>query len=243
MARALSSQKVFHQLSALYRLDDNVLAVTDVTIGAAKGSLTTLTVADGSGIVTGDIIRVGANGDGAEVQKLALVAGDVLTPSLPWSRDIVAADAADVVKLLDATNLGATDENGINLETAMGETPIVAGTQKNTYLYINQAVEEQFSFAMRDFEAENIAMTLGLDEADTGIVSANGVVVIPDEFGSKSYCPYMAEGLLEDADPVVALIYSAKVVAPNQTLNLTEGQATILACSMRSNGNRAFLIG
>jgi hypothetical protein len=242
MARALSSQKVFHQLSALYRLDDNVLAATDVTVGALKGSLTTITVASAAGIVTGDYIRVGANGDTAEVQKVTVATNDI-TPDLPWSRDIVAADASDVVQLLDAIDLGATDENGINLETAMGETPIVAGTQKNTYLYINQAVEEQFSFAMRDFEAENIAMTLGLDESDTGIVSANGVVIIPDEFGSKGYCPWMAEGLLEDASPVTALIYSAKVVAPNQTLNLTEGQATILACSMRSNGNRAFLIG
>ena len=242
MARALSSQKVFHQLSALYRLDDNVLSSTDVTVGALKGSLTTITVADGSGISTGDYIRVGANGDGAEIQRVTVATND-LTPDLPWSRDIVAADAADVVQLLDAIDLGATDENGINLETSMGETPIVAGTQKNTYLYINQAVEEQFSFALRDFEKENIALTLGLDETDTGIVNTNGVVVIPDEFGSKGFSPYMAEGLLEDATAVTALIYSAKVVAPNQTLNLTEGQATILACSMRSNGNRAFIFG
>jgi hypothetical protein len=207
--------------------------------GASKGTTDTITVVSGTNMASNDFIRVGANGNNAEIQKITL-AGLVITPDLPWSRDIAVGEAVQVLEDID---LGATDENGINIETAMAETPVVAGTQKNTYLYISQAVEEQFSFALRDFEAENLAAALGLDEEDSGIVSANGVVIIPDEFGSKAFSPWKLEGLLEDATPVTGLVYSAKVVAPNQTLNLVEGQAAIIAFNMRSNGNRAFLIG
>ena len=242
MARALSSQKVFHQLSGIYRMDDYAThagTTIDTGGGADKGTVDPITVVSASNIASNDFIRVGANGQTCEVQKIT-VSSLALTPDLPWSRDMAVGEAVQVLEDID---LGATDENGLNIETAMAETPIVAGTQKNTYLYISQAVEEQFSFALRDFEAENLAAALGLDEEDAGIVSANGVVIIPDEFGSKAFSPWKAEGLLEDATPVTALIYSAKVVAPNQTLNLVEGQAAIIAFNMRSNGNRAFLIG
>ncbi len=238
MTRALSSQKVFHQLTGVFRGDDS--ATTTTTAGTAtKGTETSLAFTSAASFAVGDKFRVGANGNTAEVNEIDSISTNDVTPKLPWSRNI--ASGEDITKL-DAEDLGATDENGVNLETSMGETPVVAGTQKQTYLYINQNVEEQMTFALRDFDAENLAASLGLDETDTGIVGTNGVVILPNEFATVSYCPWWFEGLLEDATAVTGFIYSAKVSSANQTLQFVEGQPTIIPFTMRSNGNRSFLL-
>lgn len=238
MARALSSQKVFHQLTGIFRLEDDTENST-VSVGAAKGSLTAITIVAAGAFAAGDKFRVGAFGNTVEINEIDSITTNDITPKLPWSRAIV---AAEVVYELKQVDLGATDENGVNLETTMGETPIVAGTQKQTYLYINQNVEETLTFALRDFDMENVIASLGMDDSAAGYVSAKGGVVVLDDVVTVSYQAWCFEGLLEDATAVTAFIFSAKVASANQTLQFAEGAATIIPFTLRSNGNRSFLL-
>jgi hypothetical protein len=238
MARTLSSQAVFHQLTGVYRLDDSGTTGA-VETGVAKGQLTfDLGTGEGASFAAGDRIRIGSNGSTAEVNEIASLATDAVTLKLPLSRAIV---AAEVVTKLTAVDLGATDENGVNLETTQGETPIVAGTQKKTYLYINQNIEESLSFALRDFDKENLAASMGMDDTDTDIVGTNGVVLVLDDAVALSYQPWCFEGLLEGGTAVTAFVMSAKVASVNQTMQFVEGQATIIPFTLKSNGNRSFL--
>lgn len=237
MARTLSSQKVFHSLTGIYRLDDSVTTTT--TAGtAAKGAITALDFTDAASFLADDKIRVGANGNTAEILEIASISTNAVTMKLPYSRAIA---SGETITKLTAEDLGATDENGVNIETSQGEVAIIAGTMAGTYLHINQNVEEQFTFALRDFEKENIIASLGMDETDVGYVSTLGAVIPIGDVASQTYQPWYFTGVLEDGTVVDATIYSAKVAAANQTLQLVEGQAAILPFALRSNGNRSFL--
>lgn len=240
MARTLSSQAVFHQLTGVFRLDDS--ATTSLVAGTPpiKGAKAfDVTTSEGSNFTAGDRIRIGSNGGTAEIVEVDSIATDTLNLLLPLSR---ALTVGEVVTKLTAEDLGATDENGVNLEISMGEVAIIAGTQKQTYLFINQNIEEQMSFALRDFDGENIAASLGMDDTDTDLVDANGVTIPMDDVASVTYQPWCFEGLLEGGKSVTAFVFSAKVASLNQTMQFVEGQATIIPFTLRSNGNRSFLI-
>jgi hypothetical protein len=241
MARTLSSQAVFHSLTGVFRLDTTATTgAVDTGGGASKGAITAISLGAGEGasFSAGDRIMIGS-GSTAEVNEIATVATDDVTPKLPWSRDIA---VGETVTLLTAVDLGATDENGVSLETTQGETAIVAGTQKKTYLYINQNIEEQMTFALRDFDAENIAAAFGMSDSASGVVGTNGVVLVLDDAVTETYQPWCFEGLLEGGTAVTAFIFSAKVASVNTTMAFAEGQATVIPFTLKSNGNRSFLL-
>ena len=238
MARALSSQKVFHQMTGIFRLDDHA-DTSLLTDAPAKGTkVLNVTATEGTKFTAGDPIRVGVNGSLAEVNQVASVATDAVTMQLPFHRALAIGEAITQLTPLD---LGATDENGVNLETTQAENAIIAGTQRATYLFIPQNVEEALNFALRDFEKENLLTSLGLDETDTSIFDANGAVIIPNDFAGLTHKPWKFEGLLEDATAITAYIYAAKVGSANQTLQFVHGQAAIIPFSLRSIGARSFL--
>ena len=238
MARALSSQKVFHQMTGIFFFND-ATGISALTDAPAKGTkVLNVTATEGSMFTVGDVCRIGSNGDTAEVNQISAIATDALTFELPFHRALA---IAEVITELVAVDLGATDENGVNLETTQAENAIVAGDRRATYLFVPQNVEEALTFALRDLEKENLLTSLGLDEADTTIFDANGVVLIPNDFAGLSHKPWKMEGLLEDATAVTAFLYAAKVGSANQTLQFVHGQATIIPFSLRSIGARSFL--
>ena len=238
MARALSSQKVFHQLTGVYFMSDHADTSLLTDAPAIGGKVLNVTTAEGTKFSVGDICRIGSNGNLAEVNMIESIATDELTFRLPFHRALTIGEA---ITQLTPNDLGATDENGVNLETTQGENAIIAGTQKSTYLFIPQNVEEALTFALRDFEKENLAQSLGLDESAAGIVDSNGVVLNPNNFGALSHKPWKMEGLLEDGTAVTAIIYAAKVGSANQTLQFVHGQAAIIPFALRSIGARSFL--
>ncbi len=238
MARALSSQKVFHQLTGIFLLNDDT-ENSLLTDAPAKGTkVLNVTATEGSMFTAGDECRIGPNGSTAEVNVIDSISTDALTFKLPFHRALV---IGEVITKLAALDLGATDENGVNLETTQAENSIIAGTQRSTYLFIPQNVEEALTFALRDFEKENLLTSLGLDETDTTILDANGAVLIPNDFAGQSHKPWKMEGLLEDATAITAFMYAAKVGSANQTLQFVHGQAAIIPFSLRSIGARSFL--
>jgi len=240
MARTLSSQAVFHQLTGVFRLDDTATTGTTVATSAKGDKTISGTAGDGANFPAGSILRIGANGSTAEVCEVFSVAVDVLTLQLPLARAVA---SGATFTLLTQIDLGATDENGVNLESTQGETPVIAGTQKNTYLFINQNIEEQLTFALRDFDPENLAASLGMDETSAAIVDAKGVTLpIDSDAVSEGNKPWLFEGLLENAKVVKAFVFSAKVASLNQTIQLVEGAATVIPFTLRSNGNRSFQI-
>lgn len=244
MARTLSAQEVFHQLTGVFFSSDDAttgLVATAGTIGTKDVIATAGDVAAMS-LVVGDAVRFGPVGTTAEVMIIDGISTETLTGKANLSRTVA---IGEVITKLIWTDLGATDENGVNIDTTQAETAVVAGTQKNTYLFINQNVEEALTWALRDFNPENLAQSLGIDEATAaGFVSAtpDAVVIDPNQFATLTNKTWKFEGLLEGGESVTGLAYSAKVASANQTLQFVEGQATILPMALRSNGVRAFII-
>lgn len=237
MARRLSALDVYHKMTGIFFLKDT--ATTTTTNGTATKGTKVIDFTSAASFTVGDEIRIGDNGNNAEVCVIDIIAVNTVTMKLPFSRDI--ANGEDVT-LLEAVDLGATDENGVNLNTDQDEVTVEAGTQQNTYLFIPGNLEEGMTWNLRDFNAENIASSVGLDETDTDIVDANGVVLIPNDFISETFKPWKFEGLLEGGEAVTGYVYSAKVSNATQALQFAYGVATVIPYNLRSNGNRAFLI-
>lgn len=242
MTRLLSAQQVYHRMTGVFFFDD--AAPTGlVATGGAKGTKTvTLTAGDvaAMSIVDGSEMRFGPNGNTAEVNIVdGPPAAEVLTLKLPLSRTIA---VGEVATRLDPIDLGATDENGISFETTQDETALVAGTQRQTYLFIGGSIEQQLTMALRDFNQENLAKVFGIVESDTTIVDVNGIVLNPDDFLVQSNIPWKWEGLLEGGEAVTGFNFSAKVSTINATLQFAFGTATILPLTLRPNGAASFVI-
>ena len=238
MARTLSSQAVYHSLTGVFRLDDTATTGAVDAIAAKGADAFDVGTGEGASFAADDWIRVGANGSNAEVHQIDSVSTDTINLKYPLGRALA---ATEVVTLLSKEDLGATDENGVNQETTQGQTAIVAGTQKKTYLYINQNLEEVFTWALRDFDMENILASLGFDDADADLLGTSGIVLPLDDVVSVSYQPWVFEGVLEGGTLVYGVLMSAKVASANQTMQFVEGQATIIPFTLSSNGNRAFV--
>lgn len=225
MARSLSSNKVFHKLTSWGRLDDGT-ATGALASQASKGASTiTLGSGEGSNFASGDIIRIGANGDTCSVNSITSIATDTLTLDDPLARTYAAAIA---VNDLSTTDLGATDENGIQFSVTSDETEVIAGTQKDVYLFIGGAASSSLSYTLRDFDAENFAEVLGISDATGNNVHSGGFVGPLEDVGSRGFLPYVAQGTLEDATAVKVFFWAAKVAALDANIQLVYGTPTVL---------------
>lgn len=247
MARALAAEKVLHRMTGVFWLEDTAPTAT-ITAGVAKGgTVVTLTAGDVAALslADGDEIRIGNNGNLAEINIVdGAPAGEVVTLQIPVGRAI---GNTEVFTKLTATDLGCTDENGITFATTQDETAVICGTQRQTYLFIGGNIDQALTFALRDFEVENIAKMFGMDEADSTIIDTTGpvksIMLNPDDFTTFGNAPFKFEGLLEDNTPVVFFVFSAKVAVVNGDISAVFGTATILPVNMRANGNSAAVIG
>ncbi len=245
MTRALSPQKVLHRMTGVFFFTDAAPTGLVVTGDAKGGNTITLTAGDvaAMSLVVGSEIRFGPNGATAEVNQIEAIAVEVLTLKIPLARAVA---IAEVATLLIANDLGATDENGVTFATTQDETPVIAGTQRQTYLFIGGNIDQALTFALRDFDVENLAKLFGIDESDATIVDSTGpataIALNPDDFTTNSARPFKFEGLLEDNTAVTFYIFSAKVAVVNADIAATFGTATILPVNMRSNGNASVLI-
>jgi hypothetical protein len=92
MARALSSQKILHKLTGIFFLKDTATTGA-VETGVAKGVKTfDLGTGEGTNFAAGDEIRIGSNGDKAEICKILTVVTDAVTVELPLTRAVVATE-------------------------------------------------------------------------------------------------------------------------------------------------------
>ena len=238
MTRRLSALDVFHRMTGIFFSADTATTTT-TTNTAAKGTkvidFTAIT-----GFAVGDVVRIGdAGSNTAEVAVIDIIAVLVVTMILPFSRAIA---IGETVTLLSFQDLGATDENGVTLNISQDEVEVIAGTQQNVYLFIPGSLDVGMAFTLRDFTPEGLATAAGLDELDTAIVDADGVVLVPDDFASKVGVTWKFEGSLEGGEAVTGFVFSAKVVNVNQALQFAFGIATIIPVNLRSIGNFSFLI-
>jgi hypothetical protein len=240
MARSLSSNKVFHELNTWSRLDDGTSSGA-LDAAASKGDSTIdLGTGEGAGFEAGDIIRIGANGGTASINTVTSVATDTLTLDDPLARDYA---ATTVVQELSATELGALDENGVQFNVSSDETEVLAGTQKDVYLYIAGAVGATMSYTLRDFESENLAEILGIDDTTGDNVHSGGFVGPLEDVASRSFLPYMAEGVLEDATAVVVYFWAVKVAAADAAIQLAHGTPSVLQFNGRAVSGFSVQIG
>lgn len=239
MTRRLSALDVYHRMTGIFFSRD--AGTTTTTAGTAAKGAKTVDVTSAVGFADGDEIRIGDQGSqNAEVNVIDSVAGaPSITFLLPMSRAISAAESFD---LLTFTDLGATDEAGVNLNVAQDEVEVIAGTQQNVYLFIPGSLDVALVFALRDFTAENLATASGLDETDLTIVDVNGVVLAPNDFATKVGVSWKFEGSLEGGEAVTGYVFAAKVVNVNQAMQFAFGNATIIPVNLRSIGNWSFLI-
>lgn len=241
MARQLSALDVYHRMTGIFRLDDTATtSAIEAATPSAKGDLTiTLTVGGGASFTAGDEIRIGGQGTNSETGQIDSIAVDVLTLKAPLTRAVL---VLEVVTLLVRVDLGAPDENGVNLETSQDEVEVEAGDRQNTYLFIAGNLDEALTLALRDFNVENIATVHGLDETDVTIIAGKGIALPVNDFNSLGFRPWVFEGLLEGNEAVTGYVFAAKVVVNNVALQFAFGVATTLPLNMRSIGNRSFLI-
>ena len=233
MARDNTSQKVLHKLTGLFFLKDTATTGA-VDTGVSKGAKAfDVGTGEGTNFAAGDEIRVGSNGDQAEICKIASVASDTLNLELPVTRDIA---ATEVVTKLEAVNLGKPTEEGISPSITGSETKVSAGTQLGAYLYIPGEVEQGLSCSLRNFEKENIALALGIDETDTDIVDTGGIAVAISDIVSETFKPWKITGLLEDLTTVTWYQFAAKVAAPDVTLKMAFGFPTEVPIKLRCVG-------
>ncbi len=239
MTRRLSALDVYHRMTGIFFSRDAGTSTT--TAGTAAKGGKTVDFTSAVGFADGDEIRIGDEGSqNAEVNVIDSIAGaPSITFLLPFSRAILAAEA---IELLTFTDLGATDEAGVNLNVSQDEVEVIAGTQQNVYLFIPGSLDVALVFALRDFTSENLATASGLDETDVTIVDGKNVVLVPNDFATKVGVSWKFEGSLEGGEAVTGYVFAAKVVNVNQAMQFAFGNATIIPVNLRSIGNYSFLI-
>lgn len=239
MARRLSSLDVLRKMTGVYWLkDDTGTGTTSAT--ANKGTKDVdLGGGEGSNFTAGDEVRIGSNGPNAEICQVASIATDTLTMELPLSRNIASGEA---VTELQAINLGATDEGGVNYTPTQPIEDIEAGTQLDVYLSVPGPLVRELSFNLRDFNPENLAIVFGIDESDSNIVDTKGITLNPDDFLSVGYLPWKFEGLLQGGESVTGYMFAAQVAAVNGGMQFAFRTATILPVNLRVDGSQSFLI-
>ena len=168
------------------------------------------------------------------------VAVDVLTLKLPLVFDHLDTDP---VTLLTFVDVGHVTEDGVAQETTQDETPLAAGTQRNTLKFIPGTLEETFNWTMLGFNPENLAQIYGIDETDVAkVVAAVGIQLNPNLFVDLGSKPWRAEGIRNDLTPVIWHWANAKVSVANVALQFTTGTATGLPLIARSTGHRSIYI-
>jgi hypothetical protein len=232
MTRLNTNQEVYHDLRSVGFYNDDT--ATDTLNGAAAVGDVAITLNSVSGFTAGDAIRVGANGNTADIAIIDTISGNDLNLKQPIA--FVQANGAAVTELA-FVDMGATSDAGVTWETSQDETPLVAGTQTGTYLYLPGAVETQFNFNLLGFNPENMAQAFGIDETGNMVTSSpEGVVLNPNAYAALGEKPWKFEGLREDGKTVIMHAYAAKIAAANVSMNMTTGTAAEVAFSLRSTG-------
>ena len=239
MTRRKDEQEVLHDLRTVGWLDDVV--GTETLDGAiAAGDLTfDVQTGEGSTFTAADEIRIGAQGNTGEVAVVDSVASDTITTVMPIA---LAHDDNAPVHILSLVDVGHTSDEGLSIETTQEETELAAGTQRATFLFIPGRVGEAFVMSLLGYNPENLAMTLGVDEEDAGLVVAGvGVHLLQDDYGTWTTKPWKFEGFREDTTTVTMYLSNGKVLA-DQSYNWQTGEAAVLPCRIRSTGLRTIYI-
>lgn len=237
MTRLNNEQEVLHDLRTVGWLDDSA-TVTDTTSSLSKGD-TSVPITSGTGIADGDLVRIADQGNQSEVMEVASGGGTTtLTPTLPIAFDHASGVSVTKLTLVD---VGDTSDEGVTRETDQEENELIAGTQRPVFLVIPGRVTEAFTMSLLGYNAENLALTMGVDEQDTDrVVAAAGVQLVQDDYGTWLSKPWKFEGFLENADTVTWVVYNAKVI-PTGSENWRTGEAAPLPTRIRSTGARCVL--
>jgi len=238
MTRRLSNLDVLRRMTGVFWLSDSATTgTTDAT--AAKGTKdVTVGTGEGANFTAGDEVRIGANGDNAELAVIESIATDVLTMKLPLSRAIA---SGETVTKLTPVDVGATDENGVQYTPNQNLDDIEAGTQLDIYLSEPGPLVRELNFNLRDFNPENLAVVFGIDETDTDIVDPKGVTLNPDDFLSVGILPWKAECLLKGGE-AVTVYWNGEIASVNGNMQFAFGTATVLPVTQRLAGSQWFLI-
>jgi hypothetical protein len=233
MTRLLTNQEVYHDLRTVGFYSDTGTPTT-LANPAAAGDMT-VDCTSVSGFAANDVLRVGDNGNTADVGIIASISSNTVTFNQPLA--FAHAAGASVTEQL-FVDMGATTDAGVSFETTQDETPLAAGTQIATYLYLPGATEQQVTFNMLNFNAENLAQAFGIDETDSNYVttSPEGIVLNQNVFASMGEKPWKFEGIREDAKTVTMHVYAAKVSATNVTIPMSTGTASEIPFALRSTG-------
>lgn len=238
MTRRLSNLDVLRRMTGVFWLSDSATTGTTDDTSAKGTRVVHLGTGEGSSFAAGDEVRIGDNGDQAEIAVVDSVASDDLTMKLPLSRAIA---SGETVTKLTPVDVGATDENGVQYTPNQNLEDIEAGTQLDIYLSEPGPLIREASFNLRDFNPENLAVVFGIDETDTDIVDATGITLNPDDFLSVGFLPWKAECLLKGGE-AVTVYWVGEIASVNGNMQFAFGTATVLPVNQRLAGSQWFLI-
>jgi hypothetical protein len=236
MTRLNTNQEVVHDLRTVGLYGDSATSTTLADTGGVSQGGTSVELTSATNIAAGDVIRVGTQGNTCDISIV-----DALSGTTANLKSKLAFDHANGVAItkLTFTDIGATTDAGVTLETSQDETSLAAGTQKGTYLYLPGAVEQSASWSMLNFNPENLAQAFGQDESSTGLfvmTSPESITLNPNDFASLGEKAWKLEGLREDGATVTVHVFSAKVSSVNATITINTGAPAEIPFTLRSTG-------
>ena len=134
--------------------------------------------------------------------------------------------------------LADLDENGLAISIETEEIEVRSGTQRGIYAYLRGTVGQLWEGAALNFNVNNLAFCLGLNEDATNITGAGTtadpyvLVIDPEKFGEELERTYYVAGARLDGTAVRAEA-AARVFSPNLEFSFAQGQVTVLPFQLR----------
>lgn len=224
MARTLTNAELFDRVKTVYvgRTPDSPSGDTTTDTALSDGD-TTVSVADETGFSDGDYVRIHKNED-LEFHEVASTSSGQITLVSPIAFD---HDSGVVVKSQERVELGEVTDDGINVEGNPTRNEITVATQKRPYAWLLQMMGRQMTFDLENYNLENLALALGIDEGNiTGSGTASDPHVLHEnaaDMMADNQRTLIFEGALKDGTIVEVRGFHARM-DPTRTLNLVSGQ-------------------
>lgn len=235
--RALSNLDRLRAFSAVFWMKDTATTGTTAQAETKGATSITLGAGEGSGFADGDEFRLGPLGGTGFQAVIDTVSTDTLNLVGTLPRAVA---AGETVTKLSAVNLGATTTDGINYQPNQSIEDIEAGTQLDIYDSEPGVLTRETTFSLFGFNEENLAVFFGIDEEDTTIVSADAIVLNPDDFLSRGVIPWKSEHIRKDGVGVTHY-WMAEVAAVNGGLQFAYRAETAIPITQRLTGIESYV--
>lgn len=203
------------------------VTITDALVAGAK---TTVTVADETGFADEDFIRIRGIHDRPEINQIASLAVDVLTPRFYHQ---LASPIGSAVRSMIQTSLGHIAE-GFRVALSGSEEEVNADTRRLTLTHLLQHIRPEINFSVLSFNLENLMASLGMNEGSPNIVGT-GTAADPTRAwvdGSKidenNASSWYVNGTRKDGRILNMILMDCNLMYTGKTQSTARGQRSMI---------------